>query len=208
MYKYLIFDLDWTLIKSNKLNTKQALHYIRKIDEIYLDKAEYIFSTTQWMNLYDQLKLIFDDKNLPDEVIEKIWKKIYKRIRSKENEVEFFKWVADKIKELSEKYKLFLTTWNSTKFAKEVLDSEWIKDNFELIYGSDEIKKWNQHLNIFKNYSEDNEFYKKSIYFWDWDMDKLFANEAWIKFVRIWDFEEEWNDVIESIKYIDKILSN
>lgn len=206
MIKYLIFDLDWTLIKSNKINTLQALHCVKKVDENYLEKAKYIFWTTAWMNVFDQLKMIFIDKNFTEKEIHQIWEKIYKSIRKKENEIEFFKWVPEKIKEFSKNYKLFLTTWNSTKFAKDVLEIWWIKECFELIYWSDEIKKWFQHINIFKNYSEDENFYKNSIYFWDWDMDKLFANEANIKFVRIWDFEEDWNEVLDSVKNIDKIL--
>lgn len=200
MIKYLIFDLDWTLIKSNKINLHEALHCVEKVDKDYIEKARYVFSTTFWMNVYDQLKIIFEEKKLSEEEIHKIWNKIYKRIRKKEDKVEFFKWVPERIKELAKEYKLFLTTWNSTKFAKEVLEIWWIKDCFELIYWSDEIKKWYQHLNIFKNYSEDEAFFKKSIYFWDWDMDKIYTKEVWIRFIRIWKFKEKDNEVLESIK--------
>ena len=142
MKKYLIFDLDWTLIKSNKIWLKQILHYIKKIDKNYLEKAKYIFTTTMWMNIFDQLKLIFDDKNMSDKEIKHLWEKMYKRIRSKEDKMHFFKWTEDKIKKLSKKYKLFLTTWNSTQFAKDILKEWWIIKCFELIYWSDEIKKW------------------------------------------------------------------
>ena len=206
MKKYLIFDLDWTLIKSNKIWLKQILHYIKKIDKNYLEKAKYIFTTTMWINIFDQFKLIFDDKNMSDKEIKHLWEKMYKRIRSKEDKMHFFKWTEDKIKKLSKKYKLFLTTWNSTQFAKDILKEWWIINCFELIYWSDEIKKWKQHLDIFKNYSENDIFFKESIYFWDGDMDQLFAKESWIDFVRIWDFEEEENYVLESIAYIDNIL--
>ncbi|MDD2870688.1 MAG: HAD hydrolase-like protein [Candidatus Gracilibacteria bacterium] len=206
MIKYLIFDLDGTLIKSNKINTLQALHCVKKVDENYLEKAKYIFGTTAGMNVFDQLKMIFIDKNFTEKEIHQIGEKIYKSIRKKENEIEFFKGVPEKIKEFSKNYKLFLTTGNSTKFAKDVLEIGGIKECFELIYGSDEIKKGFQHINIFKNYSEDENFYKNSIYFGDGDMDKLFANEANIKFVRIGDFEEDGNEVLDSVKNIDKIL--
>jgi len=159
-----------------------------------------------WMNIFDQLKLVFDDKKISDKEIKHLWEKMYKRIRSKEDKMHFFKWTEDKIKKLSKKYKLFLTTWNSTQFAKDILKEWWIINCFELIYWSDEIKKWKQHLDIFKNYSENDIFFKESIYFWDGDMDQLFAKESWIDFVRIWDFEEEENYVLESIAYIDNIL--
>lgn len=206
MKKYLIFDLDWTLIKSNKMWLENVLHYIKKYDNNYLEKARYIFTTTPWMPLIEQLKLVFDEKidfNLDN--AKKLTKKIYKRIRKKQDEVEYFKWVPEKIREISKNYKLFLTTWNSTKFAKEILETWDIKDCFELIYWSNEIKKWSQHLSIFKNYSEDENFFANSIYFWDWEMDKIFAKEAWIDFVRIWDFKEE-NHVLDSVAKIDKIL--
>jgi len=206
MKKYLIFDLDWTLIKSTKIWDKNAIHCVKKIDKNYIEKAKYIFSTTAWMNVYDQLKIIFEDNKIKENDIRKIWDKIYKRIRKHENEIEYFKWVIEKIKELSKKYKLFLTTWNSTKFAKDILKHWWIKEYFELIYWSDEIKKWKQHLSIFKNYTENENFYKESLYFWDWDMDKLFANESWIDFIRIWDFEEESNPVLDNVANIDWVL--
>lgn len=206
MKKYLIFDLDWTLIKSNEMWIKNVLHFIKKVDEEYLEKAEYIFKTTLWLSTLEQLKLVFEDKSdLSFIEIKKLTKKIYKRIRKKQDKVEFFKGVPEKIKEISKDYKLFLTTWNSTKFAKEILETWEIRDCFELVFGSNKIKKWHQHLSIFKNYSEDEDFFSKSLYFWDWEMDKIFAKEAWIDFIRIWDFEEE-NHVLDSVANIDKIL--
>lgn len=207
MKKYLIFDLDWTLIKSNEIWLKNILHFIKKIDENYLEKANYIFSTTPWMPLFEQLKIVFEDKeDFGEKELKKLTKKIYRRFREKQDKIEFFKWVPKIIKELSKNYKLFLTTWNSTKFAKEILKSVDIKGCFDLIYWSDKIKKWFQHLSIFKNYSEDKDFFSKSLYFWDWEMDKIFASEFWIDFVRIGDFEEE-NYVLDSVANIDKILN-
>lgn len=206
--KYLIFDLDWTLIKSNWIWTKNALHYIKKIDENYIEKAKYVFHNTWWMNIYDQLELIFKDKEITKDEVKKYWDKIYKRLRSQESKIEFFTWAEDKIKELSKKYKLFLSTWNSTKFAKEILTLWWIKEHFELIYWSDQIKKWSQHLNIFKNYSENENFFEESIYLWDGDMDKVFAKESWIDFIRICDHEEEDNYVLDSVTNINNILKN
>lgn len=206
MKKYLIFDLDWTLIKSTSLWIKNCVHVIKKYDKSYEDKAIYIFKTTTWMNLYDQVKIIFEDKNLEEKEIEKIWNEIYKRINKDINKIIFFKDIPETIKSLSKNYKLFLTTWNSTHFAIKILEQWWIKDCFELIYWSDEIKKWSIHLNLFKDHSQDERFFEKSLYFWDWDMDKLYSNEANIDFVRIWDFEEVWNDVLVTVANIDIIL--
>ena len=206
MKKYLIFDLDWTLIKSSNICMNQFLHCVKKVNKECLEKAKYIFTTTPWMNVYDQLKITFDWKHINDSQIKKIWDKIYKRIRNKEDKIWYFEWVPKKIIELSKKYKLFLTTWNSTKFAKDILKKWEIKDCFELIYWSDEIKKWKQHLEIFKNYSENENFYNESVYIWDWDMDKYFATESWIDFIRIWNFEENDNPIIESVLEIENVL--
>ncbi len=206
MKKYLIFDLDWTLIKSNQIWLKNAIHIIKKYDKDYEEKARYIFTTTMWMNLYDQVEIILEDKSLNKNKIKEIGDEIYKRIRKKEKKVEFFNNVPKTIKKVSKKYKLFLSTWNSTQFALDILKQGWINDCFELVYWSDKVKKWKQHLKIFKNYTNDKDFYNNSLYFWDWDMDKIFANEAKIDFVRIWAFEEKWNDVLDSVENIEDIL--
>jgi len=206
MIKYLIFDLDWTLIRSNKQNLKIVLNEIEKYDDKYLEKAKYLFSTTPWMPLYNQLNILFGEKNLTDTKIKNLCEKIYKKFNKKSDKIEFFEWVSEKIIELSKKYKIFLTTWNSTKFAKNVLEKWGIIECFDLIFWSDEIKKWSQHLDIFKNYSEDESFFDNSIYFWDWDMDKLFALEKNIKFVRVWDKQDINEEFIDSIANIDNIL--
>jgi len=63
------------------------------------------------LSTLEQLKLVFEDKSdLSFIEIKKLTKKIYKRIRKKQDKVEFFKGVPEKIKEISKDYKLFLTT--------------------------------------------------------------------------------------------------
>jgi hydroxymethylpyrimidine pyrophosphatase-like HAD family hydrolase len=45
MKKYLIFDLDGTLIQSNNILFNKVIEYIKNIDEEYIDKAKYIFNS-------------------------------------------------------------------------------------------------------------------------------------------------------------------
>lgn len=203
MKKYLIFDLDWTLIQSMDNTLELVLNYIKNINIIDYEKAEYIFKTTPWMALKNQLQIICEWNNNID--ITDITNWLYKELLTIESS--FFTWIPQKIKELNKKYKLFLTTWNSTDVAKKHLKKWWIIDCFELIYGSDKIFKWSEHLKIFKDYSDDTNFYKHSVYIWDWDMDKLFASEAWIDFIRIWNFKKDKYE-INSIVNIDNILNN
>ena len=200
--KYLIFDLDWTLIESMNDTLKIVINYLDKIPNIDIEKVKYVLETTPWMSLQNQLEIIFEWKNQIN--IEKIKNEIYKDILDN-NDDDFFEWVISKIKELSKKHKLFLTTWNSTKTAIKYLTKWTIIDCFELIYWSDKILKWMDHLNIFKDYSKDKDFFEKSIYTWDWNMDRIFAKEAWIDFIHIWNDKTDKYE-INSVKNIDSIL--
>jgi len=200
-YKYIIFDLDWTLINStHKIIDIIEDYFLDNYPELY-DKARYYIETSQWQSLQEQLEAIFEDK----EKALKETKKIYKILWDLRDKVKFFPWIKDKIKELSKNYKLFLTTWSSTKFAKQTLKDWDIKKYFEKIIWSDKILKWREHLEIFKETSLDNNFYKNSIYIWDWEMDKIFAEESAVDFVRVWN---RWNDEkrISSVVEIDKYL--
>ena len=199
MKKYLIFDLDWTLIDSNHWAIVNAIRMVHNVDKELWGKARYIFSTTPWLPIYKQLEMIFEWKNVNHDFIRKIWDDIYKKLRKKEEKFDFFDWVPEMIKKLSKKYDLFLTTWNSTKFAKEMLDKWKIKHNFKMILWSNKINKWHMHLEIFKEYSMDEDFYKRAVYSGDGDMDRVFATEAWIDFVHIWIW---WKDKYE----IDNII--
>jgi hypothetical protein len=176
---------------------------LSNIPETDIEKAKYIFSTTPWMALKNQIKLVYEwIENIDSE---KITLEIYEDLLN--HDAEFFEWIIDKIKELKDNYKLFLTTWNSTQVAKKYLEKWWIIEYFELIYWSDKILKWIDHLNIFKDYSDDEDFFKKSIYVWDGQSDRIFASEAWIDFIHIWNDNKDKYE-IESVTHIDKILTN
>jgi len=199
--KHLIFDLDWTLIESMSDTIKIALNYLKKIANTDIQKAEYILNTSWGMSLREQLVIIYDwvDNINIDEIKNWIYNILFK------NEAAFFVWIPEKIIELSKNYKLFLTTWNSTPTAIKYLTNWWIIDCFELIYWSDKILKWMEHLNIFKEYSNDSMFFEKSVYIWDWTPDRMFAKQAWIDFIHIWNDKIDKYE-IESVIEIDSIL--
>lgn len=201
-YKYIIFDLDWTLINSTHKIIDIIEDYFLDNYPNFYDKARYYIETSQWQSLQEQLEIIFEDKKLA----EKETKKIYKILWELRDKVKFFPWIKEKIKELSKNYKLFLSTWSSTKFAKQTLKDWKIKKYFEEIIWSDKILKWKEHLKLFKELSLDDDFYKNSIYIWDWEMDKIFAQESWIDFVRVWNRWTQDEKRIISVTEIDKFL--
>lgn len=202
MKKYLIFDFDWTLICSTNKIIDVIWNYFFKNYPDLEDTARYYLQNSQGMSLLEQMKTVFDNKI----TAEKVTKELYILLNTLRNKVSFIPWVQKKIRKLSKKYRLFLTTWSSTRFAKETLKDWSIEDCFELIYWSDEVLKWKDHIDIFKEYTQDENFYKNSLYIWDWDMDKLFAQESWIDFIRVWTRWTSDEVKISSVTYIDNIL--
>ena len=201
-YSYIIFDLDGTLINStHKIIDIIEDYFLENYPDLY-DTSRYYVENGFWLSLQEILKNIFKS----EELAEKEAKKIYKLLWWLRDKVKFFPWVTKKIKELSKDYKLFLTTGSSTKFAKQTLKDWEIKKYFEKIIWSDEILKWKEHLEILKEISWDSDFYKKSIYLWDWEMDKIFAQEQNIDFVRVWNRWDKDENRVVSIIEIDNFL--
>lgn len=199
--QYLIFDLDGTLIESMHDSEKIVFRYLSQLPNFNEERARYIYNNTMWTPLLRQLEMIcewidVDVQNLCD----KIYSDIY------ELDCHFFPWVPEKIQELSMTYQLFLTTGNSTPTAEKYLKNGKIFNSFELILGSNEILKWWAHLELFKEYSNDANFYEKSIYVGDGGSDREFALEKWIDFIHIWN---AWYDQYEipSVLHINSILT-
>ena len=101
---------------------------------------------------------------------------------------EFFPGVIEKIKELSQDFKLFLSTGNSTAFAKENLQEWWILNCFELVVGSDLLIKGGEHLKLFSEAVGDPNFLKKVVFIWDGENDRDIAQQAGVPFIHV---EEE-----------------
>ena len=201
--KYLIFDLDWTLINSQTWFVDLICDFLEKHVEMTKDEMKYLFHSTAWTPLEKQMCEIFWCEKKWKEFSDKIYEKILSH--NKKNPAKFFPWIPEKILELSKKYKLFLTTWNHTDFAKEVLKKWWIIQCFEEIYWSDKIHKWREHLKIFQENSCDENFFKKAVYIWDWNSDREFAGIFDIDFIHIWSEKKDKYE-IRSVAEIDEIL--
>ena len=201
MKKYLIFDLDWTLIKSQKVLLELVSNYLKENFWIENEKSKYFLSSTRGMPLFEQIKEILGfDEHKAKEIANDIYKKIENTEKGN-----FFLWVPAKIKELRKNYKLFLSTWNSTKFAEENLKKWEIFDCFEYILWSENIWKNIEHIEIFKNYTWDKDFEKLAVFIWDWEKDRDIAKEANMDFIHIdEDLKNGFWDKYE-IKYVSDI---
>lgn len=199
--KYLIFDLDGTLISNMNSILEYLVEYLYTNFSLDKENTKYILVSTSWTPLKKQLEMLLPD--LPKNDLILLTDKLYSWLEK--IDWEFFPWVVEKITELSKKYKLFLTTWNSTTTANHHLLKWWIQKYFELIYWSDVILKWPEHINIFIDYSNDKDFIKKSVYIWDWVNDRNISNYFWIDFIHIWNEKIDKYE-INSVSQIDTIL--
>lgn len=207
MKKYLVFDLDWTLIESQSQLFEIVINYLVKNFSADSEKIKYIASTTRWTSLSKQIEMFLD---VSETEAKKIANNIYKKINSSWNS-KFFEGVPEKILELKEKYKIFLSTWNSTIFAENNLKSVWIYDCFEYILWSEEISKSEEHINFFKNYFQISDFEENAVFIWDWEKDREIAQKCKMEFICIDKSEKnKFNDkfCIKSVAEIDKILEN
>lgn len=202
MKKYLIFDLDGTLLKSDEQIDKLIYNYIEKnIDSELVDTARYLIENNQWMSIKETMYKLIANENEAN----KHYQSITLLIDSMQGQVVFFDWIQDKIKELSQKYTLFLSTWNSDKFANEILSHGWIYDYFDKILWSSYILKSPEHIDELINYTWDIDFSSQAIFIWDWQRDRLIAESKNIDFIHIWSDNIDTYE-IQSVTQIDTIL--
>ncbi len=183
MKKYIIFDLDWTLIHSQKSINNTIIEYIEKnFEEDYIDPTRYFLHNQKWATLkylFEYLWIYWNENKYHE-------KKLFNEIKKIEN-LNFIDWTIKKIKQLYDNwYILFLSTWNSTDFAENILEKWWIKDLFKKIMWSEIVPKSNEHIEIFKDEVLDKDFFKKSLSIWDWQKEEEIANYYWIEFIKIW----------------------
>ncbi len=184
MKKYIIFDLDWTLIYSDIQINKIILEYIENnLWKDYLDATRYFLNNMKW----GTLKYLFEYLWINNEENKKHSDILFEELKKIKN-IEFIEGTIEKIKELKKDwFILFLSTWNSTDFAKRVLKDANIDILFEKIMWSDIIAKSNEHVEIFKEIVCDDNFYKNCVSIWDWQKEEQIAKENDIDFVHIWD---------------------
>jgi len=180
--RYLIFDLDGTLIKSMNDSLKIVFDYLKNVPDTDLDYAKYVFTQTMGKPLKRQLEIIYPDKS--EDEINKLTHDLYEELSKLQSD--FYPGVPGMINRLSEKYDLFLTTGNSTQTARNHLKRWGILDKFAVVLGSDNLLKWPEHMEYFKNFSQDENFFKKAIYIWDGNSDREIAKMYEVTFVHIW----------------------
>lgn len=202
MKKYIIFDLDWTLINSTKKIDGTIINYVEKnIWKDFSDSTKYFLKNNAWATLYYLfLYLWFDEKD------SNLHSKILFEELNKLKNITFIDWVIEKILELEKKYILFLSTWSSTTFAEKVLKEWWIYNSFEKIMWSDLIPKSVEHINIFQKIINDENFCKYAISVWDWQKEKEISIEKNIDFIHIWNKENN-KYKINSVAKIDNIIN-
>lgn len=204
MKKYLIFDLDGTLIKSNHNLIELVSNFMCKKYDLDKESLQYFFHNTRWVALREQIKTFM---KVDEKKAEKIANEIYELIQ-KDKSCVFFDGVPEKIKELSEKYKLYLSTGNSTAFATKKLKEAGIFELFEYVLWSERIMKWSEHIKIFEEQVWES-LWENCVFIWDGQKDREIAHIHNMSFIHIDEkLENTYDDIYEipSVRDIDIIL--
>ena len=204
MKQYLIFDLDWTLVQSAHQIDNIIYQYIQEnLDPDLIEHARYLIQNNQWMSIYEWVEILL---NCDKQTAKYHGDKIYAQINKVTKEIDFFDWVPEKIKQLSKNYTLFLSTGNSDEFAEKMLKKWWIYDCFEKIMWSSFIPKSPEHIQQFKQHSENANFIDEAIFIWDGQMDEAIAKFYGMDFIHISPFTQN-KFQIKSVNQIDDILN-
>ncbi|MFK7780240.1 MAG: HAD hydrolase-like protein [Candidatus Gracilibacteria bacterium] len=182
MKKYIIFDLDGTLIKSNNKTKDIIFNFFKEKQPEYYDVLKYSIDfkkTPHFKEIFIQVYGKFEEKE------KKIHDELYEYLDEANKESVFKKGTIKKILKLKDRYSLYLSTGSSTKIAKQILKEGGIEQHFEIILGSEKIPKSEEHLDIFMEHSRDENFYKKSISIGDGLCDEIFAKNRDIDFIKI-----------------------
>ncbi|MCP4523188.1 MAG: HAD family hydrolase [Candidatus Gracilibacteria bacterium] len=205
--KYIIFDLDGTLIQSNNQIDSIIYEYIKEsIDENLLDHARYLIEHNQGISIFELIKILTDNSPHTQKYTDEITGKINKL----ENTINFFPGVPELIQELSQTYTLFLSTGNSDDFANNILGKGGIRNCFEKILGSSYILKSPEHIQIFIDHMNDDHFSENSIFVGDGDRDREIADYYNMDFVHIGDDKKDLYEINRTtdIRNILSIIEN
>lgn len=202
MKKYLVFDLDGTLVVSNSQIDSIIYNYLEKnLNSESIETARYYIENFQWMSLQELFNNLIEDKTQAKFHRDKLTEEI----DALQNQVQFFDQACELVEKLSKEYTLFLSTGNSDNFAEDVLRKWNIYQYFEKILGSTNIMKSTQHLEEFYKHIQDENFYENATFIWDGTRDREIAESKGLNFIHIGNDGTDQYEISE-IKYIETIL--
>lgn len=203
MKRYIILDLDGTLIDSEWVLEKEILKEFQTHRPDYVDKVRYFWNTLNGMGYRDFLTRIFENS----EDIIFMEEKIKRVIEECKSNFTFFPWAVDTVRLLSLNYTLFLSTGNYTENAVEILKNAGIHGLFAHIQWSEIFSKSPLHISIFKDMAMDPDFEKYTLSVGDGDVEKSVAETCKIDFIQVW-VDAKHMHKIPTISELPKYLAN
>lgn len=184
MIKYLVFDLDGTLIRSQGRVSSLIAEFLEKKFGLDQEATRYYFHSMRGKALLPQL---IEYVQISEQEAQILSEELYALIRQSP-QGEFFPGVIEVIKQLSQNFRLFLSTGNSEAFALGNLEAWGILHCFDAVKGSDVLQKGVEHIHYFIQETGDADFAKYAVWIWDGEYDAQIAHEANMPFIHI---EEE-----------------
>ncbi len=182
MKRYIIFDLDSTLVESETIIWNKILKEISEYKKEYLETARYCWKHTSGLGYRQFLELIFtqvEDVNYMENKVKEI-------LQESHSWISFYPWAIQTIENLSKNYLLFLSTWNYTSVATDILTRWGVLKYFAHVQWSESIPKSSEHIEIFKDITMDPDFEKFTLSVGDGETEKEIARKCGIDFIQIW----------------------
>lgn len=182
MKKYIIFDLDGTLLKPHKVDIYELL--LEEINKISPEK--YVQAQGLIKNNYGiRAKKLLEMLDFPTSQVETIMNYLIGVVEWLKETWEFFPEVQEVIETLSSQFTLILSTVSSDEYAHFILEKYALHQNFGLILGSTHIQKWDDHIMRMREFLAQDDFTTQTIFIGDSDHDASIAEKHEIDFIRV-----------------------